>query len=818
MVTVFTRQVLHFGLAAVAYFVSARLGYTLAIPHGLVTLWPPSGVMLGLLLLSNKRDWPALLAGGFSGSLASHVFSGYAFGLSAAAGLANSTESAVAAYLLTWLQGTPWTLASLRAVVALAIGAATCSNAVTSVLAAAVLHFGTGLPFSESWFVWWVGHGLGTLIVTPVVFTWAAAARNWRHLKPSRIIEASVLVGLLIAAAQIALGPTRGWPVEPGVYITFPLLFWAALRFGPLGAATATAILAAEAIRHTAAGAGPFAIAGTSGPVMATRVYAYISMASISSLIPAAVLEEHRAAREQLWQSNDRYRTVVETASDAILTIDRDSRIRFANSATERIFGYPAQDVIGQDLTMLMPAHFRELHKAALARYVATGQKHFSWQGALLTGLHRNGTEIPLEVSFGELADGGHHFFTGIVRDISEKRAAEEAHGVLEAQYRESQKMDAIGQLAGGIAHDFNNLLTVISGYCELLRDELGPASHHQADLTEIERAAARAASLTRQLLAFSRRQILEPRVLSLSDSLHDMEPMLKRLIGEQIKVLVRTPPDIGHVQADPGQIEQVVLNLAINARDAMPGGGTLLLELTDIVLDESYTRRHVDAAEGPHVMLAVSDTGMGMDAATASRVFEPFFTTKPQGKGTGLGLSTVHGIVKQSGGSIEVYSEPGRGTTFKIYLPRVDAPIDVTPLGAPEKARGGSETVLLLEDEEAVRALAERILAQHGYRVLVAATPREALDIAAGYQDSLHLLLSDMVLPEMSGPSLAEKLLAGRPGLSVLYMSGYTDHAIVHSGMLEHDTPFIQKPFTPEALLLKVREVLDGRDQSRSS
>lgn len=463
---------------------------------------------------------------------------------------------------------------------------------------------------------------------------------------------------------------------------------------------------------------------------------------------------------------------------------------------------------------MLMPVHFRELHKTALARYVATGQKHFSWQGALLTGLHRNGTEIPLEVSFGELADGGHHLFTGIVRDLSEKRAAEEAHGVLEAQYRESQKMEAIGQLAGGIAHDFNNLLTVISGHCELLREELQPGSDHQADLSEIERAADRAASLTRQLLAFSRRQILEPRVLSLSDSLTGMEPMLKRLIGEHINVVVRTPPDIGHVQADPGQIEQVVLNLAINARDAMPAGGTLLIELTDVVLDESYTPRHVDAAQGPHVMLAVSDTGVGMDAATATRVFEPFFTTKPQGKGTGLGLSTVHGIVKQSGGSIGVYSEPGRGTTFKIYLPRVDAPIDVTPLATRATARGGSETVLLLEDEEAVRALAERILTQHGYRVFVAATPREALDIAAGSKNSLHLLLSDMVLPEMSGPSLAEKLLAGQPGLSVLYMSGYTDHAIVHGGILERDTPFIQKPFTPEALLRKVREVLDGREE----
>jgi PAS domain S-box-containing protein len=722
----------------------------------------------------------------------------------------------MAAGFLTWLQGTPWTLSSLRALVGLAVGAATCSNAVTSVLAAAVLHLGIGLPFGEAWFVWWVGHGLGTLIVTPVVLTWATSARNWRHLKAFRFLEAAVLLGLLIAAAQIALGPNRGWTVEPGPYITFPLLFWAALRFGPLGAATASLILAAEAIGHTALGVGPFAIAGTSGGVAATRVYAYISMVSISSLIPAAVLEEHRVAREQLSQSNERYRMVVETASDAILTIDSDSRIAFANSATERIFGYKAQEVIGRDLTMLMPAHFRELHKSALARYVATGTKHFSWQGALLAGLHKNGREIPLEVSFGELALEGGHLFTGIIRDISEKHAAAQALGVLEAQYRESQKMDAIGQLAGGVAHDFNNLLTVISGYCELLRDDLGPGSRHQTDLAEIQRAAERAAELTRQLLAFSRRQILEPRVLSLSDSLKAMEPMLKRLIGEHINVVVRTPLEIGHVKADPGQIEQVILNLAINARDAMPDGGTLLLELKDVELDESYTRQHLEAAPGPHVMLAVSDSGGGMDPATAARVFEPFFTTKPKGQGTGLGLSTVHGIVKQSGGIIGVYSEAGRGTEFKVYLPRVDAPIDVTPPATKAEIRGGSETILLLEDEEAVRALAARVLEQHGYRVLAAATPGEALGLAAGYKGGLHLLLSDVVLPGMSGPSLAERLLAGHPGLSVLYMSGYTDGAIVQNGGLERDTAFIQKPFTAEGLLRKVRGVLDRRDQSR--
>jgi two-component system, cell cycle sensor histidine kinase and response regulator CckA len=289
------------------------------------------------------------------------------------------------------------------------------------------------------------------------------------------------------------------------------------------------------------------------------------------------------------------------------------------------------------------------------------------------------------------------------------------------------------------------------------------------------------------------------------------MEQMLKRLIGEHIEVVVRVPGESGRVKADSGQIEQVILNLAINARDAMPNGGTLVLEVKDVVLDESYTSQHIEAVPGPHVMLAVSDTGTGMDAATAARVFEPFFTTKPKGKGTGLGLSTVHGIVKQSGGNIAVYSEPGRGTVFKVYLPRVDAPIDALPQPTAADDRRGTETILLLEDEDGVRGLAERVLTGHGYRVLAAASPREALRIAADNNRRLHLLLSDVILPEMSGPALAEKLRATHPNLPVLYMSGYTDNAMVQTRVLESGTPFIQKPFSPTVLLQKVRSVLDN-------
>jgi two-component system cell cycle sensor histidine kinase/response regulator CckA len=390
----------------------------------------------------------------------------------------------------------------------------------------------------------------------------------------------------------------------------------------------------------------------------------------------------------------------------------------------------------------------------------------------------------------------------GIALDVTERRA-------LEDQYRQAQKMEAIGQLAGGVAHDFNNILTAIEGYSTLVGEKLPADSPLQSDLREIQRAADRATSLTRQLLAFSRRQILEPRVLDLRDALTAIAPMLKRLIGEDIDVVVRAIGEIGRVRADPGQIEQVLLNLAVNARDAMPKGGTLMLEVHDALLNESFSRRHVTIKPGPYVMLAVSDTGTGMDAATQARIFEPFFTTKEKGKGTGLGLATVYGIVKQSGGHIWLYSEPGRGSTFKVYLPRVDDPVDVPVKQASLGTLRGSETILVVEDEESVRELVQRVLEHFGYRIMTAGTPGEALEIANMETRPIHLLVSDVIMPQMSGSTLASKIVSTNPGMRILYMSGYTDDAIVHHGVLNRDTPFLQKPFTPEALARKVREVL---------
>ena len=381
----------------------------------------------------------------------------------------------------------------------------------------------------------------------------------------------------------------------------------------------------------------------------------------------------------------------------------------------------------------------------------------------------------------------------------------------LAEQLRQAQKLEAVGRLAGGIAHDFNNLLSVILMYTDELVEMLGPGGVGTAELQEIRLASGRAADLTRQMLAFSRQQVLDPKVIDLNEVVHRLEKMLTRVLGEDVELRSVLSPQLGHVRADPGQIEQVIMNLAVNARDAMPTGGRLTIATTGATLDEAYAREHLGVPLGEYVMLSVSDTGIGMDKATQSRAFEPFFTTKEQGKGTGLGLSTVFGIVKQSGGHIWLYSEPGAGTTLRIYLPRVDGA--AVPIGAMRTgpARGGSETILLVEDEDQIRRVASAVLSRAGYRVMEARRPTEALEIFARDAETFDLLLTDVVMPEMSGRQLAERLIAGRAEIRVLFMSGYTNDAIMHHGVLAPGVSFIQKPLTPDTLIRKVREVLDG-------
>jgi two-component system cell cycle sensor histidine kinase/response regulator CckA len=380
----------------------------------------------------------------------------------------------------------------------------------------------------------------------------------------------------------------------------------------------------------------------------------------------------------------------------------------------------------------------------------------------------------------------------------------------LEAQLRQAQKMEAVGRLAGGVAHDFNNVLSVILSYADLTLDALRPGDPMRADIEEIRKAGERAASLTRQLLMFSRQQVLESKILDMRDVLDGMDGMLRRLLGADID-LVLVVGAAGRVRADLHSLEQVILNLVVNARDAMPTGGKLTVESSDAQLGEEYSARHIGLEAGPHVMLSVSDTGSGMDPATQARIFEPFFTTKPKEKGTGLGLSTVFGIVKQCGGGIWVYSEPGIGTTFKIYFPRVDGPVETAPPRTVAAVAGGHETILLVEDDDMVRLVARGILSRHGYDVLEARNPGEAIVHAEKHGATIQLLLTDVVMPQMSGPELAKRLVKDRPNTKVIFMSGYTDDSIVRHGVLQSELAYLQKPFTPDALLRKVRTTLDA-------
>lgn len=392
------------------------------------------------------------------------------------------------------------------------------------------------------------------------------------------------------------------------------------------------------------------------------------------------------------------------------------------------------------------------------------------------------------------------------MREIEERAERKK----LEEQFQQAQKMEAIGHLVGGIAHDFNNLLTAIIGYSNLVLSRLHEDDSLRSDIEQIRNAGEHAAALTRQLLAFSRKQIISPRVLDLNSTVANIDRLLRRVIGEDIELVTVLTAGLGRVKVDPGQIEQVIMNLAVNARDAMPAGGKLTIETANIDLDQSYPRQHISIEPGPYVMLAVSDNGCGMDEAIKARLFEPFFTTKT-GKGTGLGLATVYGIVKQHGGHIWVYSEPGQGATFKIYLPRVEEPAEPLVPKSRAPVRHGSETVLVVEDEPTVRTLLCRILTAHGYTVLEAGLPSQALEICRRHQGPLHLAVSDVVMPEMNGKELAQRLAELRPQMKFLFLSGYTSNAIAHHGVLDPGVAFLPKPLTADTLARKVREILDA-------
>jgi PAS domain S-box-containing protein len=511
---------------------------------------------------------------------------------------------------------------------------------------------------------------------------------------------------------------------------------------------------------------------------------------------------ERKRAEEALARSETTYRSLVEDSPFGIFQSAPDGRLLAVNPALVSMLGYASEaELLQKNMekdVYVDPDERARLIEEVTQRGNLEAESVWRRKDAKAITVRQTGRVV-------RDAHGGVEYFNVILEDITE-------HRLLENQLRQAQKMEAIGRLAGGVAHDFNNLLTAIFGYVDLLREDLPEGSSARQDTEEIRKAAERAAALTRQLLAFSRQQVLEAVIVNVNDLVEEFDKMLRRLIGEDVELRAALAPDLANVRADPGQLQQVLMNLVVNARDAMPTGGKLLIETANADLTEEYAELHQPVIPGAYVMLAVSDTGVGMDADTRARIFEPFFTTKEKGRGTGLGLSTVYGIVKQSGGYIWVYSEPGHGTTFKVYLPRVDAPAH--PVAQPREARtlAGTETILLAEDDEMLRPLAKGLLRKLGYIVLEAPSAEEALGAAAGHDGPIHLLVADVVMPGASGRELARRLAASRPETKVLYVSGYTDDAIVRHGLLDPGLAFLQKPFTPDTLARKVREVLDGR------
>ncbi len=503
-------------------------------------------------------------------------------------------------------------------------------------------------------------------------------------------------------------------------------------------------------------------------------------------------------ARALLKDHDKKFRLLFQDHPQPMWLFDPETqRVIEANEAAARLYGYSVEEMRDRPVEDFQASG--DLQRFLLQRADAGPAVPEIWR-------HRtkSGRAIDVETAVHEIEFDGRKVRLAVILDVTGRRELEE-------QLRQAQKMEAVGMLAGGVAHDFNNLLTIINGYSQLILNNLpkNDPNHHAVD--QILKAGDRAAALTNQLLAFSRRQVLQPKVFDLNQLVNGLGAMLRRLIGEDVDLRLTLRDNVGRVSADPGQMEQVLMNLVVNARDAMPQGGLLTIETANVTLDENYAGRHIAVKPGNYVLLAVSDNGTGMDEATKSRLFEPFFTTKGAGKGTGLGLSTVFGIVKQSGGSVEVYSEKGSGSSVKVYLPRIEQEVPMQREARRKRLARGTETILLVEDDEMVRTLVRETLEREGYKILDSADPLDAQRTAENYRGKIQLLVTDVVMPRLSGKELARLLCERRPDMKVLYMSGYTDSAIVNSGILQKEVAFLQKPFTPAALSSKVREVLEA-------
>jgi PAS domain S-box-containing protein len=789
-------------LLAAVYYGAARLGLRYAsIGPSISLVWPPTGIAFAALALLGSRYWPGVTLGAFLANAATPI------PLLAAAGIAlgNTLEAVVAAYLFRRTAGSHPRLDDLRQVRTLILVAAPLGALCAAVVGPLSLWATEALPTAAlptALAVWWAGDLLGGLVVAPVFFSWAAHTEGSNR----RLLEIVVLCVGTIAAAELGLGRLVSSALVRDVgyhYLLFPFVIWAALRFGARGASLMTLAVSAVAVAHTVQGGSPFVSATAIRTLF--EAACYLGVVSVTGLVLAAAVRwERQEATKALAQSEDRLRRALDAArmgtwywsiKDNSLTCDENLR---------QLYGLSPGDRVSTHLDLLVHVHpeDREFVSEAVRRALQENTSLDYEFRVLLPGGHMRWIADQGEVH--RNAEGHPTDVTGVSSDITERRVAEE-------RLSQAQRMESVGRLAGGVAHEANNQMSVVMGAAEFILQRTDLPEAVREDAGFIRRAAERTAAVTAQLLAFSRRQILQPQVLNLHDLLTGWETVLRRVMGEDCGVTLRLGSGALFVRADPGQLEQVVLNLAINARDAMPRGGSLTVETFIAELTGELALLKPGAVRpGHYAVLVVSDTGHGMDQDTMSHIFEPFFTTKGVGEGTGLGLSTVYGIVRQSGGYIWVYSEPGQGTTFKIYLPLLQeiAP-QSTSVPEPVLSSGG-ETIVVIEDETSLRLVMKRALESAGYRVLEAGGASEVIEVLATHPGQISLVLTDVVMPGVGGPELARRIQQRTPHLPVLFTSGYTDSEIARRGLLQPGAAFLQKPFTPAALVRAVRERLD--------
>jgi PAS domain S-box-containing protein len=793
-------------LLAIVYYGAARLGLRYAsIGQSISLVWPPTGIALAALTLLGYRYWPGVALGAFLANATTPV------PLAAAAGIAlgNTLEALVAAYLLRRVTGPRPQLDSLRHVRTFVLVAVPLGALCGAIVGSASLWMTGALPspaLPAAVGAWWTGDLLGALVVAPVFFTWAVPAQV--RDDPRRLLEVLLLCVGTFAAAELGLGRFFDLAALREVdyhYLLFPFVIWAALRFGARGASRMTLTVSAVAVVHTVQGGGPFVSASAQSTLL--QVAGYLLVVAVTGLVVAAAVQwERRQATLALAKSEERLRRALNAARMGTWFWSIEDNALTGDDNLRQIYGLGPRDRISTHEELVERVHPDD--RAHVADAVRKALQHggdldHEFRVLLPDGRVRWISEQG-EVRRDE--DGRPAYMTGVSTNVTERRNAEE-------QLRQAHRMESVGRLAGGVAHEANNQMSVVLGSADFILGRTDVPEAVRVDVEFIRKAAERTAAVTAQLLAFSRRQVLKPEILDLNAVLTRWEPVLRRIMGADSGVVLGLAPGLGPVRADPGQLEQVLLNLALNARDAMPRGGRVSIETfqTELTPDYAQGKPGTSIQPGQYVVLAVSDTGHGMDKETLSHIFEPFFTTKGVGKGTGLGLSTVYGIVKQSDGYVWAYSEPGQGTSFKIYLPlKVGAVSQARPDSVPGQSMAG-ETVLVVEDETAVRHMMTRVLEDAGYRVLQAAGAAEAIEVVGRTPGKISLLLTDIVMPGKNGRELAERIEELSPGIPVLFTSGYTDGEIERRGLLQPGAAFIQKPLTPSSLAHAVQKTLEA-------